>query len=145
MTEYFQAIKCFKNSPIPSVTHCTCSIQFANDKIKRYMSFSQLFASIKKRSFLKLPRSNENNNIEQKFYPEARNVTSCYALFCCKLFLEQYVQGRIQKFQKGGGGRSRRGRTLRFKVCFDAPSHIPFVFFRWVVNNKHIVNTACWL
>ena len=43
---------------------------------------------------------------------------------------------------RGGGGRPRRGRTLRSKVCFDAPSHIPYVFVRRVVNNIHFVNTA---
>ena len=52
------------------------------------------------------------------------------------------IQGRIQEFQNGEGG-SRRGRILRSKVCFDAPSHIPYVFVRIVVNNIHIVNTAC--
>ena len=51
------------------------------------------------------------------------------------------IQGRIQEFQNGEGG-SRRGRILRSKVCFDAPSHILF-FVRRVVNNIHIVNTAC--
>ena len=28
----------------------------------------------------------------------------------------------------GGGARSRRGRIFRSGVCFDAPSHIPYVF-----------------
>ena len=28
---------------------------------------------------------------------------------------------------------------------YDAPSNIPYVFVRRVVNNIHIVNTACWL
>ena len=50
------------------------------------------------------------------------------------------IQGRIQEFQNRGGG---GGRILRSKVCFDAPSHIPYVFVRRVVNNIHIVNTAC--
>ena len=36
-------------------------------------------------------------------------------------------------------------RILRPKVCFDASTHIPFVFARRVVNNIHIVNTTCWL
>ena len=43
-----------------------------------------------------------------------------------------------------GGAQSWRGRILSTKVCFDAPSHIPYVFVRRVVNNIHIVNTACW-
>ena len=53
-------------------------------------------------------------------------------------------QARIQEFQNGGS-RSRRGRILRSKVCFDASLHIPYVFVRRVVNNIHILNTACWL
>ena len=54
------------------------------------------------------------------------------------------MQGRIQGISKRGA-RSRRFRILRSKVCFDAPSNIPYVFVRRVVNNIHIVNTACWL
>ena len=55
-----------------------------------------------------------------------------------------HIQARIQEFQNGGGGaRSRRGRILRSKVCFDASLHIPYVFVRRVVNNIHILNTAC--
>ena len=45
--------------------------------------------------------------------------------------------------KRGRGARSRRGRILRAKVCFYAPSHIPYVFVRRIVNNIHIVNTAC--
>ena len=55
-----------------------------------------------------------------------------------------HSQARIQEFQNGGA-RSRRGRILRSKICFDASLHIPYVFVRRVVNNIHIVNTACWL
>ena len=33
----------------------------------------------------------------------------------------------------GGGG----GRIFRSKVCFDAPSHIPYVFVAKVVNKIH--------
>ena len=29
------------------------------------------------------------------------------------------------------------------EVCFDVPSHLPYVFVRRIVNNIHIVNTAC--
>ena len=55
------------------------------------------------------------------------------------------VQERIQEFQNGGGGRSRRGRFLRSKVCFDAPSHISYVFVRrsneWYTYCKHCMLT----
>ena len=44
-----------------------------------------------------------------------------------------------QGISKSGGG----GRILRSKAFFDAPSHIPYVFVRRVVNNRHIVSTAC--
>ena len=47
--------------------------------------------------------------------------------------------------KQGGGARSRCGRILSTKICFYAPSHIPYVFVRRVVNNIHIINTACWL
>ena len=40
----------------------------------------------------------------------------------------------------GGGGRSRRGRIFRFRICFDAPSHIPYVLVARVVNKIHNVN-----
>ena len=36
--------------------------------------------------------------------------------------------------------RSRRGRIFRSGVCFDAPSHIPYVFVARVVNKIHNVN-----
>ena len=53
------------------------------------------------------------------------------------------VQGRIQEFQNRGA-RSRRGRILGSGVCFDVPSHIPYVFVVSVVDNIHIVNIVCW-
>ena len=54
-----------------------------------------------------------------------------------------YNQGRIQEFQNGEGEAvPARYLILRSKVCFDAPSHIPDVFVRRVVNNIHIVNTV---
>ena len=37
------------------------------------------------------------------------------------------------------------GRIFRSGVCFDAPSHIPYVFVVRVVNKIHIVNIVCWL
>ena len=46
-------------------------------------------------------------------------------------------QWRIQEFQNGGGG---RGRIFRSWVCFDAPSHIPYVFVARAVNKIHNVN-----
>ena len=39
--------------------------------------------------------------------------------------------------KRGGGGPGA------LEVCFDAASHIPYVFVRRVVNNIHIVNTEC--
>ena len=35
------------------------------------------------------------------------------------------------------------GRTLRSGVCFDAPSHISYVFVVRVVNKIHNVNIVC--
>ena len=39
-----------------------------------------------------------------------------------------------------GVGRSRRGRIFRSRVCFDAPSHIPYLFVARVVNKINNVN-----
>ena len=50
------------------------------------------------------------------------------------------LQWRIQEFQNGAGARY----NLRYKVCFDGPSNISYVFVRRVVNNIRIVNTACY-
>ena len=41
---------------------------------------------------------------------------------------------RIQEFQIGGRGPGA------VEVCFDAPSHIPYVFVARVVNKIHNVN-----
>ena len=41
----------------------------------------------------------------------------------------------------GGGG----GRILRSGVCFDTPSHKPYVFVVRVGNKIHIVNIVFWL
>ena len=41
-----------------------------------------------------------------------------------------------------GGGRSRRGIIFRSGVCFDAPSHILYVFVARVVNKIHNINTV---
>ena len=49
------------------------------------------------------------------------------------------VQWRIQEFQNGGAW-SRRGRIFRSWVCFDAPSHIPYVSEARVVNKIHNMN-----
>ena len=43
------------------------------------------------------------------------------------------------------GVRSWRGRMFRSGVCFDAPSHIPYVFVARVVNKIHNVNIVYWL
>ena len=53
-------------------------------------------------------------------------------------------QWRIQEFQNQGA-RSRLSRILRSGVCFDAPSHIHYVFVASVVNKIHIVNIVYWL
>ena len=39
-----------------------------------------------------------------------------------------------------GGARYRRGRIFRCGVCFDAPSHTPYVFVARVVNKIHNIN-----
>ena len=43
------------------------------------------------------------------------------------------------------GARSRRGRIFRPGVCFDAPSHILYVFLARVVNKIHNVIIVYWL
>ena len=43
--------------------------------------------------------------------------------------------------KRGGGGGARRGRIFRSGVCFDAPSHIPYLFVARVVNKKNNVQT----
>ena len=44
------------------------------------------------------------------------------------------------EISKGGGGvGSRRGRILGSGICFDAPSHIPYVFVARVVNKIYNV------
>ena len=50
-----------------------------------------------------------------------------------------FHQWRIQEFQNGRA-RSRRGRIFRSGVCFDAPSHIPYLFVARVVNKINNVN-----
>ena len=47
------------------------------------------------------------------------------------------VSGADPGFSKRGGGPGA------VEVYFDAPSHIPYVFVRRVVNNIQIVNTTC--
>ena len=41
----------------------------------------------------------------------------------------------IQELKNGGGV-----RIFRFRICFDAPSHTPYVFVARVVNKIHNVN-----
>ena len=48
--------------------------------------------------------------------------------------------GGSRNFKTGEGAWSRRGRIFRSWVCFDAPSHIPYVFAARVVNEIHNVN-----
>ena len=43
------------------------------------------------------------------------------------------------------GARSRRARIFRFRICFDVPSHIPYVFVARVLNKIHNVNIVYWL
>ena len=45
------------------------------------------------------------------------------------------TQWRIQEFQGGG-----RDRIFRSGACFDAPSHIPYLFVARVVNKINNVN-----
>ena len=45
----------------------------------------------------------------------------------------------LQEFQNGKTGEGR-GRIFRSGVCFDAPTHIPYVFVARVVNKIHKVN-----
>ena len=59
-----------------------------------------------------------------------------------KLLGDRFHQWRIQEFQNGGGARSRRGRIFRSGVCFDAPSHILYVFVARVVYKIHKINTV---
>ena len=56
-----------------------------------------------------------------------------------------YHSGGSRNFKTGCGGRSRRGRIFRSGFCFDAPSHIPFVFVARVVNKIHNLNIVYWL
>ena len=60
---------------------------------------------------------------------------------CIYIKLIHVDQWRIQEFQNGGA-RSRRGRIFRSGVCFDAPSHILYVFAARVVNKIQNINTV---
>ena len=51
-------------------------------------------------------------------------------------------QWRIQEFQNGGAGCPGAVEFLDLGVCFDAPSHIPYVFVARVVNKIHNINTV---
>ena len=51
---------------------------------------------------------------------------------------------RIQEFQNRGA-RSRRRRNFGSGVCFDAPSHLHYVFLVIIGNKIHIVNIVCRL
>ena len=59
--------------------------------------------------------------------------------------LNYMYSGGSRNFKTGGGARSRRGRIFRSGVCFDAPSHISYVFVARVVNKIHNVNIVYWL
>ena len=50
------------------------------------------------------------------------------------------TSGGSRNFKTGG-----RGRIFRSGVCFDALSHIPYVFVARVVNKIHNVNIVYWL
>ena len=60
--------------------------------------------------------------------------------------LYMYFSGRSMNFKTGGGGGggggggagSRRSRNFRSGVCFDASSHIPYVFVARVVNIHNV-------
>ena len=51
---------------------------------------------------------------------------------------------RIKEFQNWGA-LSRRGKILRSGVCFETPSHIPYVSVVRLENKIQIENIACWL
>ena len=53
---------------------------------------------------------------------------------------EYYMPVADPGISNGGGGRSRRGRNFRSGYCFDAPSHIPYLFVARVVNKINNVN-----
>ena len=61
-----------------------------------------------------------------------------------RLILVMENQWRIKEFQNRGA-RSRCGRLLGVWECFDALSHIFYVFVVRVEDKIDIVNTACWL
>ena len=46
----------------------------------------------------------------------------------------------VTSVTKPGSAPSRFGRILRSGVCFEAPSHIPYIFVVTVVNKIHILN-----
>ena len=43
------------------------------------------------------------------------------------------------------GARSRGGRIFRSGVCFDAPSHMPYMFAARLVNKIHNINIVYFL
>ena len=67
--------------------------------------------------------------------------TTCES-FRMEVFVRSHFPVAVQEFQNRGV-RSRRCRILRSGVCFDAPSHIPYIFVVRVVNKILFVNIVC--
>ena len=62
---------------------------------------------------------------------DTKNDERSYAVF------EVAISGVSRNFKTGEGG-----TIFRFRLCFDVPSHIPYVFLARVVNKIHIVNNV---
>ena len=58
-----------------------------------------------------------------------------------------YEKRNIHYIYSGGSRNFKTGGAVpaREKVCFDAPSHIPYLFVARVVNKINNVNIVYWL
>ena len=74
----------------------------------------------------------------------AYSTCKCYSYPIVVIINPIVFRGGSRKFQNGGGGGPGAVEflVLRFAMI-SAPSHIHYVFVRKVVNNIHILNTAC--
>ena len=63
-------------------------------------------------------------------------LASKYALYI--IYKLEYLCGGSRNFKTRG-----RGRIFGSGICFDAPSHIPYVCLMRLVDKKHIVNIVC--
>ena len=73
-----------------------------------------------------------------RFMPVMMRNIQTRNVFCFRTLRILVCQWRIQEFQNRGV-RFRRGRFLRSGVCFNAPSHIPYVFVARVVNKIYCI------